>query len=138
MKFHGELLNYVDLPVLDLHGDQKQNKRTATFFEFCSADSGILLCTDVAARGLDIPAIDWIVQYDPPNEPKEYIHRVGRTARAGGKGRALLFLLPQELQFLKYLRQAKVPLREPPTFPEAPPEASPTLHLAVEYTRRCR
>ena len=112
MKFHGELLNYVDLPVLDLHGDQKQNKRTATFFEFCSADSGILLCTDVAARGLDIPAIDWIVQYDPPNEPKEYIHRVGRTARAGGAGRALLFLLPEELAFLKYLKLARVPLSE--------------------------
>ena len=62
VKFHSELLNYVDLPVLDLHGDQKQNKRTATFFEFVSAEKGILLSTDVAARGLDIPAVDWIVQ----------------------------------------------------------------------------
>ena len=112
VKFHSELLNYVDLPVLDLHGDQKQNKRTATFFDFCSATTGTLLCTDVAARGLDIPAVDWIVQFDPPDEPKAYIHRVGRTARAGGKGKALLFLLPQELSFLKYLRQAKVPLSE--------------------------
>lgn len=112
VKYHSELLNYIDLPVMDLHGDQKQNKRTATFFEFCSATTGILLCTDVAARGLDIPAVDWIVQFDPPDEPKAYIHRVGRTARAGGRGRALLFLLPQELQFLKYLRQAKVPLSE--------------------------
>ena len=118
VKYHSELLNYIDLPVLDLHGDQKQNKRTATFFEFCSAQTGILCCTDVAARGLDIPAVDWIVQFDPPDEPKSYIHRVGRTARAGGKGRALLFLLPQELAFLKYLKQAKVPLNEyefPPT-----------------------
>ena len=112
VKYHSELLNYIDLPVLDLHGDQKQNKRTATFFEFCSAKSGTLLCTDVAARGLDIPDVDWIVQYDPPDEPKAYIHRVGRTARAGGRGRALLFLLPQELSFLKYLRAAKVPLNE--------------------------
>eukprot|EP00966_Prymnesium_polylepis_P310436 7172390-Prymnesium_polylepis.1 len=97
---------------MDLHGDQKQNKRTATFFEFCSAKSGILLCTDVAARGLDIPDVDWILQFDPPDEPKAYIHRVGRTARAGGSGRALLFLLPDELAFLKYLRQARVPLNE--------------------------
>ncbi|EOD29706.1 hypothetical protein EMIHUDRAFT_418435 [Emiliania huxleyi CCMP1516] len=112
VKYHAELFNYIDLPVLDLHGDQKQNKRTATFFEFCSAESGILFSTDVAARGLDIPAVDWIVQYDPPDEPKAYIHRVGRTARAGGQGRALLFLLPQEMAFLKYLKQANVPVSE--------------------------
>jgi len=112
VKYHSELLNYIDLPVLDLHGDQKQNKRTATFFEFCGASSGILLSTDVAARGLDIPAVDWIVQFDPPDEPKAYIHRVGRTARAGGRGRALLFLLPQELNFLKYLKKANVSVNE--------------------------
>ena len=112
VKYHSELLNFIDLPVQDLHGDQKQNKRTTTFFDFCAASTGILLCTDVAARGLDIPAVDWIVQFDPPDEPKEYIHRVGRTARAGGKGRALLILQPDELQFLKYLKQARVPLSE--------------------------
>ena len=57
-----QLLNYVDVPVLELHGKMKQQKRTNTFFEFCNATSGILLCTDVAARGLDIPAVNWIVQ----------------------------------------------------------------------------
>ena len=112
VKYHAELFNFIDVPVLDLHGDLKQNKRTTTFFDFCAAKEGILLCTDVAARGLDIPHVDWIVQYDPPDEPKEYIHRVGRTARAGGKGRALLILQPEELTFLKYLKQAKVPLSE--------------------------
>ncbi|KAL7752831.1 ATP-dependent RNA helicase [Sorochytrium milnesiophthora] len=112
VKYHAELLNYVDIPVLDLHGRQKQAKRTSTFFEFINAQSGILLCTDVAARGLDIPAVDWIIQFDPPDDPKEYIHRVGRTARAGGRGKALLFLLPQELGFLRYLKQARVPLNE--------------------------
>jgi len=112
VKYHAELFNFIDVPVLDLHGDLKQNKRTTTFFDFCAAKEGILLCTDVAARGLDIPHVDWIVQYDPPDEPKEYIHRVGRTARAGGKGRALLVLQPEELTFLKYLKQAKVPLSE--------------------------
>lgn len=112
VKFHAELLNYIDVPVLDLHGKQKQQKRTNTFFEFVNADSGILLCTDVAARGLDIPAVDWILQFDPPDDPREYIHRVGRTARAGGRGKALLFLLPTELGFLKFLKQAKVPLNE--------------------------
>jgi ATP-dependent RNA helicase DDX18/HAS1 len=54
VKYHAELLNYIDLPVLDLHGKQKQQKRTNTFFEFCNAKQGTLICTDVAARGLDV------------------------------------------------------------------------------------
>lgn len=113
VKFHYELLNYIDLPVAHIHGKQKQQKRTTTFFEFCNASSGTLLCTDVAARGLDIPEVDWIVQYDPPDDPKEYIHRVGRTARGNdGRGHALLLLLPEELAFLRYLKHAKVPLNE--------------------------
>ncbi|CAI5720127.1 unnamed protein product [Hyaloperonospora brassicae] len=113
VKFYGELLNYIDIPVLDIHGKQKQNKRTTTFFQFCNAKTGILLCTDVAARGLDIPAVDWIIQFDPPDDPREYIHRVGRTARgAKGKGKALLMLLPDELGFLKYLKASRVALNE--------------------------
>ena len=63
------------LQVSNIHGKQKQSRRTATFLEFSKAESGVLLCTDVAARGLDIPAVQWIVQYDPPDDPKEYIHR---------------------------------------------------------------
>jgi len=113
VKYHYELLNYVDLPCTCIHGKQKQSKRTETFFKFCNATEGTLLCTDVAARGLDIPLVDWIVQYDPPDDPKEYIHRVGRTARGeGGTGHALLILRPEELGFLRYLKQAKVPLNE--------------------------
>jgi ATP-dependent RNA helicase DDX18/HAS1 len=113
VKFHSELLNYIDVEVLDIHGKQKQQKRTTTFFQFCKQKTGTLLCTDVAARGLDIPAVDWIVQYDPPDDPKEYIHRVGRTARGTNTtGRALLFLLPEETAFLKYLRAAKVNVQE--------------------------
>jgi len=117
VKYHAELLNYIDVPVLDLHGKQKQQKRTTTFFEFCNAPTGTLLCTDVAARGLDIPKVDWIVQFDPPDDPRDYIHRVGRTARAGKVGKSLLFLLESELGFLRYLKEARVPLNEF-TFPD--------------------
>eukprot|EP00329_Picozoa_sp_Boothbay-MS584-11_P006367 54584_2 len=85
VKYYSELLNYIDIPCVDLHGKQKQHKRTTTFFEFCNSKHAIMLCTDVAARGLDIPAVDWIIQFDPPDDPREYIHRVGRTAR-GEKG----------------------------------------------------
>ncbi|EEC00637.1 ATP-dependent RNA helicase pitchoune, putative, partial [Ixodes scapularis] len=79
VKYHHELLNYIDLPVMSIHGKQKQAKRTTTFFQFCNADTGILLCTDVAARGLDIPEVDWIVQYDPPDDPKLWQGRVLQT-----------------------------------------------------------
>ncbi|KAJ1019127.1 hypothetical protein NDA18_006276 [Ustilago nuda] len=116
VKYHTDLLNFIDVPVLDLHGKQKQQKRTNTFFEYCNAPSGTLLCTDVAARGLDIPSVDWIIQFDPPDDPRDYIHRVGRTARAGNAGKSLLFLLPSELGFLRFLKVAKVPLNEY-TFP---------------------
>eukprot|EP00584_Thalassiosira_punctigera_P015698 CAMPEP_0172554352 /NCGR_PEP_ID=MMETSP1067-20121228/54142_1 /TAXON_ID=265564 ORGANISM="Thalassiosira punctigera, Strain Tpunct2005C2" /NCGR_SAMPLE_ID=MMETSP1067 /ASSEMBLY_ACC=CAM_ASM_000444 /LENGTH=584 /DNA_ID=CAMNT_0013342703 /DNA_START=54 /DNA_END=1808 /DNA_ORIENTATION=- len=113
VKFHSELLNYIDIPVMDIHGRQKQQKRTTTFFQFCKQTKGTMLCTDVAARGLDIPAVDWIIQFDPPDDPKEYIHRVGRTARGDkGTGRALLFLTPEETGFLRYLKAAKVTLNE--------------------------
>ena len=56
------MLNYIDLPVLDLHGKLKQQARTNRFFEFCNASAGTLICTDVAARGLDIPEVDWVIQ----------------------------------------------------------------------------
>ncbi|CAN6322259.1 unnamed protein product [Urochloa humidicola] len=113
VKFHSELLNFLGIECADIHGKQKQQKRTTTFFNFCKAEKGILLCTNVAARGLDIPDVDYIVQYDPPDEPKDYIHRVGRTARGDkGKGSALLFLLPEELKFLIYLKAARVTLTE--------------------------
>ncbi|KAK9779359.1 putative ATP-dependent RNA helicase [Seiridium cardinale] len=82
-EYHAELLNYIDLP-----------------------------CLDLPARGLDIPAVDWIVQFDPPDETKEYIHRVGRTARANEKGRSLMFLQPSEAGFLTHLKQSRVPISE--------------------------
>ena len=113
VKYHAELLNYIDLPVLELHGNLKQQKRTNTFFEFCNAKSGTLICTDVAARGLDIPSVDWIVQFDPPDDPRDYIHRVGRTARgSNGKGKSLMFLQPHEVGFLSQLKEARVPVVE--------------------------
>lgn len=55
---------------LSMQGKQKQGKRTETFTKFCGVEQGTLLCTDVAARGLDIKNVDWIVQYDPPDDPK--------------------------------------------------------------------
>jgi len=92
-----------DFPVLKLHGNIDQGTRTRTYARFCRATTGALLCTDVAARGLDLPAVDWILQYDPPTDLADYVHRVGRTARRGARGRACFFLLPSEAGYLREL-----------------------------------
>ncbi|KAK7529223.1 dead box ATP-dependent rna helicase [Phyllosticta citribraziliensis] len=112
VQYFAELLNFIDLPVLALHGNMKQQKRTNVFFEFCNAKQGILVATDVAARGLDVPNVDWVLQFDPPDSPKEYIHRAGRTARAGSSGKSLIILNPSEVGFLAHLKEARVPLVE--------------------------
>lgn len=86
-----------------LHGNVPQTERQSTYKAFGAARSGVLICTDVAARGLDLPTVDWIVQYDPPAETADYVHRVGRTARKGERGHSLLFLLPREAAYLGVL-----------------------------------
>ena len=113
VEFYSSLLNYVDVPVLSITGEYKQQKRSTTFMEFCSLDKGILLCTDVAQRGLDIPDVDWVIQYDPPHDPEEYLHRVGRTARGANKvGKALLMIIPNEINFIRMLQLYKIKLDE--------------------------
>ncbi|MEQ2303789.1 ATP-dependent RNA helicase, partial [Ameca splendens] len=92
-----------ELSFLRLHGNMKQEERSQVFQEFSGSQSGVLLCTDVAARGLDLPQVTWIVQYTPPTSAAEYVHRVGRTARIGGKGNSLLFLTPAETPFITEL-----------------------------------
>ena len=91
-------------PIYKLHGDIPHTKRCSTLKAFSEDQSAILLATDVAARGLNFPSLDWIVQYDPPCETKDYVHRAGRSARAGKSGHALLFLLPSERQYIEVLQ----------------------------------
>ncbi|KAK6539756.1 ATP-dependent RNA helicase dbp7 [Orbilia ellipsospora] len=84
-----------NVELFKLHGSLTQHIRTATLNEFFHQKEGaVLFCTDVASRGLDLPNVDLVVQYDPPYSKEDYIHRIGRTARAGRDGRALLFLQP--------------------------------------------
>ncbi|KAK8672354.1 hypothetical protein V6N13_110726 [Hibiscus sabdariffa] len=98
--------------LIALHGKMKQGAREKALASFTSLSSGILLCTDVAARGLDIPGVDCIVQYEPPQDPNVFIHRVGRTARLGRQGSAIVFLLPKEEAYVEFLRIRRVPLQE--------------------------
>ncbi|CAL9774120.1 unnamed protein product [Musa acuminata subsp. burmannicoides] len=97
-----------------LHGNMEHEDRRKAFHEFTSEKSALLLCTDVAARGLDFPKVRCIIQYDSPGEASEYVHRVGRTARLGEKGEALLFLQPVEIDYLHDLQHHGVSLKEYP------------------------
>jgi ATP-dependent RNA helicase DDX10/DBP4 len=101
------------VPLMALYGRQKQLKRVAIYNDFCRKKAAVLFCTDIAARGLDFPAVDWVVQLDCPEDANTYIHRVGRTARYEKDGKALLFLLPSEEEgMLEALKAKKIPIEE--------------------------
>ncbi|XP_064650108.1 probable ATP-dependent RNA helicase DDX31 [Lineus longissimus] len=104
------LTNQIDL--FKLHGDMDQKARTKVYQEYVATKSGVLLCTDVAARGLDLPNVRWIIQYNTPGSPSDYIHRVGRTARAGSRGHALIFLTPSEVEYVKVLSKYHISMEE--------------------------
>ncbi|XP_011203881.2 probable ATP-dependent RNA helicase DDX55 homolog [Bactrocera dorsalis] len=98
--------------ILGIHGKMK-NKRKITVEKFRQATDAVLLSTDVLARGLDVPEIDWVVQWDPPANASSFVHRVGRTARQGNEGNALVYLLPTEDAYITFLKiNQKVELSE--------------------------
>jgi ATP-dependent RNA helicase DDX10/DBP4 len=99
------------IPLLHLYGRQKQTARLEITHKFSNAQHSCLFATDVAARGLDFPAVDWVVQVDCPEDADTYIHRVGRTARYEREGRAVLFMDPSEEEgMLERLEAKKVPI----------------------------
>lgn len=101
------------IPLTHLHGKQKQTKRVDIFRKFNNSQYSVLFCTDIAARGLDFPAVDWVIQLDCPEDAETYIHRVGRTARFDAEGHALLMLTPSEKDgMLEELKNKKVPIEE--------------------------
>eukprot|EP00039_Didymoeca_costata_P024267 m.9814 g.9814 ORF g.9814 m.9814 type:complete len:613 (+) comp4139_c0_seq1:181-2019(+) len=101
-----------DIPILSLHGKIPQASRVKTFDSFKAVPRGILICTDVASRGLDIPDVDWVLQFDPPQDPAAFVHRCGRTARFGREGKAIVFLLPEEEAYINFLQLRGVPIKE--------------------------
>lgn len=96
-----------------LYGTLHQLKRMAIYDEFCKKDQAVLVATDIAARGLDFPSVDWVIQLDCPEDATTYLHRVGRTARHAAVGNSLLILLPSEQNaMLQQLRAHKVPIEK--------------------------
>ena len=99
------------MSLMALHGKQKQARRLQIFTQFTKTQHALLFATDIAARGLDFPAVDWVIQLDAPEDVDTYIHRVGRTARYTAKGNSLLFVLPSEEKgILEALATKNIPI----------------------------
>lgn len=114
VEYYGKALEALlkKVKILCIHGKMKY-KRNKIFMEFRKLQSGILVCTDVMARGIDIPEVNWVLQYDPPSNASAFVHRCGRTARIGHGGSALVFLLPMEEAYINFLAiNQKCPLQE--------------------------
>lgn len=92
------------LPVFALHGKMK-HKRHKILENFKKSETGLLLCTDVLARGIDIEEVDWVLQWDPPASAASFVHRVGRTARQGKQGSALILLLENEETYVNFIQK---------------------------------
>lgn len=105
-----------------IHGDLSQQKRMSVLKDFKNNNLDILVATDVAARGLDISGVTHVYNYDIPQDPESYVHRIGRTGRAGQEGMSITFVTPNEMDYLRVIedltRKRMTPLR-PPTAIEA-------------------
>ncbi|XP_048777011.1 probable ATP-dependent RNA helicase DDX31 [Ostrea edulis] len=128
VEFHYKLMNHFfggeetednanlaeegDIDFFKLHGDMPQKERTQAYQEFSSSKTGVLFCTNVASRGLHLPDVRWIVQYTTPGAVQDYVHRVGRTARVGKQGHAILFIMPAEVEYLKSLASHGISMEE--------------------------
>jgi superfamily II DNA/RNA helicase len=100
------------VPAAAIHGDLRQSAREKALKDFQEDEHGVLVATDVAARGIHVDDVDVVVHYDPPEEHKSYVHRSGRTARAGNEGMVVTFVLwNQELEVERL--QRRMGMREP-------------------------
>jgi len=107
------MLRSLGFTAIPLNGQMNQNKRLASLNKFKSKSRSILLATDVASRGLDIPHVDIVINFDIPTHSKDYIHRVGRTARAGRAGKAVTFVSQYDVELyqrIEHLLGKKLPL----------------------------
>lgn len=99
------MLRNLGFPAVCLHGQMSQPKRLGALNKFKSGSREILICTDVASRGLDIPSVDVVINFDLPGHGKDYIHRVGRTARAGRSGKAIAMVTQYDVEVYQRLEQ---------------------------------
>jgi ATP-dependent RNA helicase RhlE len=95
------MLNAAGIAASAIHGNKSQGQRERALAEFRSGQTAVLIATDIAARGIDIPGVSHVVNYDLPEVPEQYVHRIGRTARAGAEGKAIAFCSSEERALLR-------------------------------------
>lgn len=111
-------LNACGVPAEAIHGNKSQNQRQRALDGFKQGQNRVLVATDIAARGLDIEMVSHVINYELPNIPESYVHRIGRTARAGESGVAISFCDPEEREFLRDIERligAKIPVEVVPS-----------------------
>nr|GEW27543.1 DEAD-box ATP-dependent RNA helicase 36 [Tanacetum cinerariifolium] len=101
----GYLLEELEQQVAALHSYKSQSSRLSALHKFKSGKVPVLVATDVASRGLDIPTVDLVINYDIPRDPRDYVHRVGRTARAGRGGLAMSLVTPSDVKLVQAIEK---------------------------------
>ncbi|GMP83798.1 hypothetical protein CsSME_00037585 [Camellia sinensis var. sinensis] len=128
-----QMLRNLGLRAIPISGHMTQAKRLGALNKFKAGECNILVCTDVASRGLDIPSVDMVINYDIPSNSKDYIHRVGRTARAGRSGVAISIVSQYELEW--YIQIEKLIGKKLPMFPAQEEEVLLLLERVTEAKR---
>lgn len=111
-EFLSMVFNSIDIPNDAFHGNLSQEERSLAFTKFNRPEGHILIATNVAARGLDFPAVDWSISVGPPDTVKEYIHRAGRTGRNEMFGQSMLLLAPNEKCFVDKVRAMSITIKK--------------------------
>ncbi|KAG4176864.1 hypothetical protein ERO13_A11G271500v2 [Gossypium hirsutum] len=127
------ILRNLNIRAIPISGQMTQAKRLGALNKFKSGECNVLVCTDVASRGLDIPSVDMVINYDIPTNSKDYIHRVGRTARAGRSGVAISLVNQYELEW--YLQIEKLIGKKLPEYPAQEEEVLQYLESVTEAKR---
>jgi ATP-dependent RNA helicase RhlE len=126
-KLAAQLVKY-DITALPIHGNKSQNARTRALAEFKSSKLQVLVATDIAARGIDIDELPHVVNFELPNVPEDYVHRIGRTGRAGATGEAISLVAPDEMNLLRdieRLTKRALPREVVPGFEHGTPSKLP-------------
>ncbi len=139
-----EYLSKEGIPAMAIHGNKSQGARTTALSEFKAGTLPVLVATDIAARGIDIDQLPHVVNFELPNVPEDYVHRIGRTGRAGAQGEALSLVCRDEEIFLRDIEKlikreiprASVPGFEPPADEKAEPIVLGRMTIGVGGTRR--